>query len=51
MLATTARGDAYTFAEYQQVFAAAGFERSELFPLPPTVQQAILSFKNGSVGG
>ncbi|HEX3148760.1 MAG TPA: methyltransferase, partial [Gemmataceae bacterium] len=27
MLATTARGDAYTFAEYERVFAEAGFAR------------------------
>jgi ubiquinone/menaquinone biosynthesis C-methylase UbiE len=45
MLATTARGDAYTFAEYQQVFAKAGFERSEFHPLPPTMQQAVVSHK------
>src|SRR5262249_58647440 len=29
MLATTAHGDAYTFAEYQAMFARAGFLRSE----------------------
>jgi SAM-dependent methyltransferase len=45
MLATTARGDAYTFAEYEQVFAAAGFRRSEFHPLPPTTQQAVVSYK------
>src|SRR5262249_25973135 len=33
MLATTAHGDAYTFAEYQQVFAKAGFVRSDFHPL------------------
>jgi hypothetical protein len=32
MLATTAHGDAYTFAEYQQVFAKAGFLRSSSTP-------------------
>jgi hypothetical protein len=45
MLATTARGDAYTFAEYDRMFAAAGFARSEFRPLPPTTQQAVVSFK------
>ncbi len=45
MLATTARGDAYTFAEYQQVFAKAGFHRSEFRDLPPTMQQAVVSYK------
>jgi len=45
MLATTARGDAYTFAEYQQMFAKAGFARSEFHALPPTMQQAVVSYK------
>jgi 2-polyprenyl-3-methyl-5-hydroxy-6-metoxy-1,4-benzoquinol methylase len=45
MLATTARGDAYTFAEYQAMFARAGFLRSEFHALPPTTQQAVVSYK------
>ncbi|HUR54508.1 MAG TPA: class I SAM-dependent methyltransferase [Gemmataceae bacterium] len=45
MLATTARGDAYTFAEYEGVFARAGFARSEFHRLPPTTQQAVVSHK------
>ena len=45
MLATTAHGDAYTFAEYQQLFANAKFSRCEFHPLPPTMQQAVVSFK------
>jgi 2-polyprenyl-3-methyl-5-hydroxy-6-metoxy-1,4-benzoquinol methylase len=45
MLATTARGDAYTFAEYQGMFARAGFARSEFHALPPTTQQAVVSYK------
>jgi 2-polyprenyl-3-methyl-5-hydroxy-6-metoxy-1,4-benzoquinol methylase len=45
MLATTAHGDAYTFAEYQQIFQKAGFLRSELFALPPTAQQAVISYR------
>jgi ubiquinone/menaquinone biosynthesis C-methylase UbiE len=45
MLATTAAGDAYTFAEYEGVFARAGFARSEFHPLPPTAQQAVVSHK------
>src|SRR5205085_9803535 len=45
MLATTARGDAYTFAEYEAIFAAAGFRRSEFHALPPTTQQAVVSYK------
>ena len=43
--ATTARGDAYPFAEDERMFAAAGFARSEFRPLPPTIQQAVVSFK------
>jgi 2-polyprenyl-3-methyl-5-hydroxy-6-metoxy-1,4-benzoquinol methylase len=45
MLATTAHGDAYTFAEYQRVFAKAGFASSEFHALPPTMQQAVVSQK------
>jgi 2-polyprenyl-3-methyl-5-hydroxy-6-metoxy-1,4-benzoquinol methylase len=45
MLATTARGDAYTFGEYQAMFARAGFLRSEFHTLPPTAQQAVVSYK------
>ena len=46
MLATTAHGDAYTFAEYEQVFAPAGFRRSEFHALPPTTQQAVVSYRD-----
>jgi hypothetical protein len=46
MLATTARGDAYTFAEYEQIFAQAGFRRSEFHALPPTTQQAVVSYRD-----
>ena len=46
MLATTAHGDAYTFTEYQQMFANAGFVRSEFHSLPPTAQQAVVSFRD-----
>jgi ubiquinone/menaquinone biosynthesis C-methylase UbiE len=45
MLATTARGDAYTFREYEQIFSKAGFARSVFHSLPPTNQQAVLSYK------
>jgi 2-polyprenyl-3-methyl-5-hydroxy-6-metoxy-1,4-benzoquinol methylase len=46
MLATTAHGDAYTFEELQAIFASAGFLRSEFHALPPTTQQAVMSFKD-----
>lgn len=45
MLATTPAGDAYTFAEYQQMLSAAGFSRSECFDLEPTVQQVVVTEK------
>lgn len=35
MLGTTERGDAYTFAEYERMFRAAGFGPSEIRPCPP----------------
>ena len=43
MLGTTPAGDAYTFAEYEEMFANAGFSRSELHQGP--VQQIIVSHK------
>jgi 2-polyprenyl-3-methyl-5-hydroxy-6-metoxy-1,4-benzoquinol methylase len=45
MLATTARGDAYTFAELEAFFARSGFARSVFHALPPTTQQAVVSHK------
>ena len=45
MLATTAAGDAYTFAEYEKMFAAAGFSRSELIQPPMGIEQVIVSYK------
>jgi 2-polyprenyl-3-methyl-5-hydroxy-6-metoxy-1,4-benzoquinol methylase len=46
MLASTPRGDAYTFAELEGMFARAGFQRSEFHALPPTTQQAVVSYKD-----
>jgi hypothetical protein len=45
MLGTTPAGDAYTFAEYERMFRAAGFARNELHDLPATVQRAVISYK------
>jgi len=45
MLASTAHGDAYTFAEYEKMFANAGFSRSELVELPVAFEQVIVSYK------
>ena len=45
MLAGTPSGDAYTFAELERMFANTGFSRSTLHPLPPTIQQVVISEK------
>jgi SAM-dependent methyltransferase len=45
MLMGTPSGDAYTFSEFEQMFANAGFSRSTLHPLPPTIQQVVISEK------
>jgi len=45
MLTSTPSGDAYTFAELERMFANAGFSRSTLHPLPPTIQQVVVSEK------
>lgn len=45
MLASTPAGDAYTFAEFERMFANAGFSRSSLHPLPPTIEQVVISEK------
>ncbi len=44
MLTVTAGGDAYTFAEYEQMFVKAGFARNEMHEMPPT-QRLIVSYK------
>jgi ubiquinone/menaquinone biosynthesis C-methylase UbiE len=45
MLCGTPSGDAYTFAEFERMFANAGFSRSTVHPLPPTFQQVVISEK------
>ena len=45
MLGGTPGGDAYTFKEFEEMFARAGFSRSELHQLDPTPQQMIISYK------
>jgi SAM-dependent methyltransferase len=45
MLVTTAGGDAYTFAEYEKMFANAGFSRSESIELPMGFHRLIISYK------
>jgi SAM-dependent methyltransferase len=45
MLISTPSGDAYTFSEFERMAANAGFSRSTLHPLPPTIEQAVISEK------
>ena len=45
MLIGTPAGDAYTFSQLEKMFANAGFSRSTLHPLPPTIQQVVISEK------
>jgi ubiquinone/menaquinone biosynthesis C-methylase UbiE/predicted transcriptional regulator len=45
MLGGTPSGDAYTFAELEQMFRNAGFARSEMHELPPTIERVIVSHK------
>lgn len=45
MLIGTPSGDAYTFSELEKMFANAGFSRSTLHSLPPTIQQVVISEK------
>jgi len=45
MLASTQAGNAYTFAEFDEMFRAAGFERNELHALPMSPEQVIVSYK------
>jgi ubiquinone/menaquinone biosynthesis C-methylase UbiE len=45
MLTTTPSGDAYTFAELERMAANAGFSHSTLHPLPPTIEQVVISEK------
>ncbi len=45
MLGSTPSGDAYTFSELERMFANSGFARSEIHPLPPSIQQVVISKK------
>lgn len=45
MLATTPSGDAYTFAEFDEMFRNAGFASSELHALPQGFEQVVISVK------
>jgi SAM-dependent methyltransferase len=43
MLASTPSGDAYTFAEYERMFRAAGFAKNEIHEVPMSPEHVIIS--------
>lgn len=43
MLASTPAGDAFTFAELEEMFQNAGFAQNQLVPIPPSPEQLIIS--------
>ena len=45
MLGGTPSGDAYTFRELEQMSKNAGFTRSEMHDLPPTIERLVISYK------
>ncbi|MCM3904663.1 MAG: methyltransferase domain-containing protein [Pyrinomonadaceae bacterium] len=45
MLGSTPAGDAYTFPELERMCGAAGFARSEIHQLPPSIQQVVIAHK------
>jgi 2-polyprenyl-3-methyl-5-hydroxy-6-metoxy-1,4-benzoquinol methylase len=45
MLGGTEGGDAYTFAEFERMFANVGFARSEIQALPASIEQVVISYK------
>jgi ubiquinone/menaquinone biosynthesis C-methylase UbiE len=45
MLIGTPSGDAYTFPELERMFANAGFSRSTIHPVPPSIEHVVVSEK------
>src|SRR5256885_2630904 len=45
MLGGTPSGDAYTFAELERMFQNAGFTRSEMHELPPTIERVVIGYE------
>jgi len=45
MLGMTPSGDAYTFGELERMFRNAGFARSDLHELPPTIERVVIGYK------
>jgi ubiquinone/menaquinone biosynthesis C-methylase UbiE len=45
MLGNTPAGDAYTFSELDRMASNAGFRKSEMHKIPPSIQQVVISEK------
>jgi SAM-dependent methyltransferase len=45
MLGGTPAGDAYTFSELERMASAAGFKRSEIFSVPASIENLVVSYK------
>jgi O-methyltransferase len=45
MLGGSPSGDAYIFSELERMFSNAGFARSEIHPLPSSIEQVVISHK------
>jgi ubiquinone/menaquinone biosynthesis C-methylase UbiE len=45
MLASTPSGDAYTFSQLEAMFSSAGFSRSEIHELSPSINRVVISYK------
>jgi ubiquinone/menaquinone biosynthesis C-methylase UbiE len=45
MLGGTPSGDAYTFVELERMLQNAGFARSEMHELPPTIERVVIGYK------
>lgn len=43
MLTSTGGGDAYTFSDYERMFQAAGFQKSQLIEVPHSPQRVVIS--------
>jgi len=48
MLGGTPAGDAYTFAELEEMFRNAGFSGSEMHELPPSIERVVISKKKAA---
>jgi hypothetical protein len=45
MLATTASGDAYTYAQLDSMFRNAGFAKTQFVPMDPLIERMVIANK------